>query len=104
MTHGHGHKHHGPGFTSYIVVFLALSIFTIVSFLVNGAVRAENLTPQTGFIIILSVAVVKALLVAVWFMHLIVDWGKLYFFIFPTFILGTMMMIVLLPDIVLAWK
>ncbi len=36
-------------------------------------------------------------------MHLIVDWGKLYYFIFPTFILGTMFMIVLLPDIVLTW-
>ena len=36
-------------------------------------------------------------------MHLKYDWGKLYFLIVPAFILGAMMMIVLLPDIVLAW-
>ena len=61
------------------------------------------LTSQMGFFLILGVAIVKALLVAIYFMHLIVDWGKLYYFIFATFILGTMFMIVLLPDIVLSW-
>jgi caa(3)-type oxidase subunit IV len=103
MTDHQSGEHHGPTFTTYIVVFLALSVFTIISFVVNGAVRSESLSPVTGFAIILGVAVVKALLVAVYFMHLIVDWGKLYYFIFPTFILGTMFMVVLLPDIVLAW-
>src|ERR1700729_1644465 len=97
------HHHHGPGFTTYMVVFVALSIFTIISFFVNGAVRAGQLQPHTGFLLILGVAVIKALLVATYFMHLIVDWSKLYYFIFPTFILGTMFMVVLLPDIVLAW-
>ena len=37
-------------------------------------------------------------------MHLKVDWGKLYFMIFPAFILGAMMMFVLMPDIVIAWQ
>ena len=103
MTDEHAHKHHGPGFKAYMVVFVALSIFTIISFVVNDAVRGGQLEAHTGFVIILGVAVVKALLVATYFMHLIVDWGKLYYFIFPTFILGTMFMVVLLPDIVLAW-
>lgn len=94
---------HGPSFKAYMVVFGALSIFTAISFVVNEAVRHDVLTSQMGFLLILAVAIVKALLVAIYFMHLIVDWGKLYYFIFPTFILGTMFMIVLLPDIVLAW-
>jgi len=94
---------HGPSFKAYMVVFGALSIFTVVSFVVNDAVRHDVLSSQTGFLLILAVAIVKALLVAIYFMHLIVDWGKLYYFIFPTFILGTMFMIVLLPDIVLTW-
>jgi caa(3)-type oxidase subunit IV len=94
---------HGPSFKAYMVVFGALSIFTAISFVVNDLVRNDVLTSQMGFFLILAVAIVKALLVAIYFMHLIVDWGKLYYFIFPTFILGTMFMIVLLPDIVLAW-
>jgi caa(3)-type oxidase subunit IV len=94
---------HGPSFKAYMVVFGALSIFTAVSFIINDAVRHEIITSQMGFLLITGVAVVKALLVATYFMHLIVDWSKLYYFIFPTFILGTMFMIVLLPDIVWAW-
>ena len=58
---------------------------------------------MAGFSLILGIAVCKALLVGAYFMHLTFEWGKLYFMIIPAFILGTMMMIVLLPDIVFVW-
>ena len=48
--------------------------------------------------------VVKAVLVAAFFMHLMMDWGRLYFMIIPVLILGIMMIVVLLPDIVLYWN
>ena len=38
------------------------------------------------------------------FGHLKFDWRKLYFMIVPAFILGAMMMMVFLPDMVLAWQ
>jgi cytochrome c oxidase subunit 4 len=95
----HDEHHEGPGFQAYMVVFIALSTFTAISFLVNATV-GRNLA---GLTIILSVAVVKAILVGLYFMHLVVDWGKLYFLIFPTFILAAMFITVLMPDIVLAW-
>jgi cytochrome c oxidase subunit 4 len=98
MADSHGPEHHaGPDFKAYMVVFAALSIFTAISFLVNATV-GRNLT---GLFIILSVAVIKAVLVGLYFMHLVVDWPKLYYLIFPTFILGAMFLVVLLPDIVL---
>ncbi len=103
MADSHSTEHHGPNFQAYMVVFVALSIFTAVSFLINYFVRQEALTPHAGFALIIGVAVVKAVLVGTYFMHLIVDWPKVYYLIFPTFILGTMMIVVLLPDIVLAW-
>jgi caa(3)-type oxidase subunit IV len=53
--------------------------------------------------LILGVAICKAVLVAMFFMHLKFDWARLYFMIIPVMILGTMMVVVLLPDIVLAW-
>ena len=103
MTQDHEAEHHGPAVKTYMVVFIALSIFTAVSFIVNYEVRQKVLSPEAGFALILAVAIIKAVLVGTYFMHLIVDWGKLYYFIFPTFILGAMFIIVLLPDIVLGW-
>lgn len=102
-SHDSGHHEHGLGYKQYMVVFVALCVFTAVSFVVNFGVRHEWLSPSAGFALILGVAIVKAVLVGMYFMHLYLDWGKLYFFIFPTFILGSMMMVVFLPDIVLAW-
>src|SRR5439155_18270571 len=92
----HPEHHHGPGIQAYMVVFLALSTFTAISFLVNATV-GRNIT---GLLIILAVAVIKAVLVGLYFMHLVVDWGRLYFLIFPTFILAAMFITVLIPDIV----
>src|SRR5437763_481982 len=95
-TGAHGHEVH----RAYMVVAVALCVFTASSFLFNYQVRAGHITAHTGFALILAVAVCKALLVGAYFMHLKFEWGKLYFMIVPALILGTMMMIVLLPDIV----
>jgi hypothetical protein len=82
-----------------MVVFGALSIFTAISFIVNATIGRNMM----GLTIILAVAVIKTLLVATYFMHLIVDWPKIYYLIFPTFILAAMFITVLLPDQVLGW-
>jgi caa(3)-type oxidase subunit IV len=96
-------EHHGPNLQAYMVIGLALSIFTAVSFIVNGAVRSDWISAMLGFAIILGVAVVKSLLVALYFMHLKYDWLKVGFFIVPALILGTMFFFVFMPDIVMAW-
>src|SRR5262245_31198977 len=97
-TDAHG-EHHPDPTKAYLVVFGSLAVFTAVSFLVY-----EVLPKNFSFIIILAVAVVKATLVGMYFMHLKWDWAKLYFMIVPAFILGVMMMMVLLPDGVLGWR
>jgi cytochrome c oxidase subunit 4 len=99
----HSHGHEGPTVMSYLIVFAALSVFTIVSFIANGAARSGSITAQTSFLIILGVAVIKAALVGAWFMHLKFDWGRVGFMLIPAFVLAVMMMLVLMPDIVLAW-
>jgi caa(3)-type oxidase subunit IV len=99
-TQGH---HAESGIRPYLVVFAALCIFTLISFVVNSQVTSGNITAATGFVMILGVAVVKAVLVATYFMHLLFDWGRLYFVIIPVMIMATMLVVVLLPDIVLAW-
>jgi caa(3)-type oxidase subunit IV len=104
---GHATTHdaaHDLRVKAYFTVFIALSIFTAVSFLANEAVRQGWIGGFTSFVIIISVAVIKAFLVGLIFMHLNFDWGKVYFIIVPIFILGVMMMLVLLPDIVIPWQ
>lgn len=100
MAEAHEHGHHGPNVRAYLIVFGALAVCTGLSFLVNVAFPPPHLT---GAGIIMVVAVIKATLVGMIFMHLKWDWSRLYFLIVPSFILGTMMMIVLLPDLVFAW-
>jgi caa(3)-type oxidase subunit IV len=102
----HVHVHEGPNVRAYLVIFGALAVFTLISFVANYAAHPEVgwITPYASFAIILIVAVVKAVLVAMFFMHLKWDWSRVYFMIVPVLILGTMMMFVLLPDIVLGWK
>ena len=95
--------HGGTGIRPYLVVFTALVIFTAVSFMANYAVQAGMISRAASFAIILGVAVCKAVLVAMFFMHLKYDWFRLYFMIVPVMILGAMMIIVFLPDMVLAW-
>jgi caa(3)-type oxidase subunit IV len=104
---GHATTHdaaHDMRVKAYFTVFIALSIFTAVSFLANEAVRRGWIGLHTSVAIILGVAVVKAFLVGLIFMHLKYDWGRVYFIIVPIFILGVMMMMVLMPDIVIAWQ
>src|SRR5262245_42324405 len=100
----HSEAHAGPTVKAYLVVFGALMVFTVVSFVVNFLERREFLGKGTGFTIILSVAICKAVLVAMFFMHLKFDWGRLYFVIVPVMILGVVLVVVLLPDIVLTWS
>lgn len=99
------HDHGGAGSVQpYLVVGLALSVFTAVSFIVNYFVHQKALTELQGFALILTVAVIKASLVAIYFMHLNHDYRKVGFLIVPAIILGMMMMFVLLPDTVQWWQ
>jgi len=95
--HTQAHEHHGPTFRGYMAIALVLAVCTALSFLVNQTVS----TKLAAFILILSVAIIKASLVGMYFMHLKWDWKLLYFLIVPAFILGAMMMIVLMPDILI---
>lgn len=98
------HGDHSATVKMYMAVFGALVVFTLISFVANSAARSEAISVGTSFTIILAVAVVKALLVAMFFMHLKFDWIRVYMIIIPALILGPLLVIVLLPDIVFAWR
>jgi caa(3)-type oxidase subunit IV len=98
LTHA-DHAAHGPDYKTYLTVFVALGILTLMSF---GAYELFGQGP-TSMWIILAISVAKASLVATIFMHLKFDWPRLYCIIIPVCIMAVMMMIVLLPDGILSW-
>jgi cytochrome c oxidase subunit 4 len=95
----HHGEHHGNLFKIYMIIAVVLSVATASSFIFNSMARAHIIGVVVAFVLILSVAILKATLVGMYFMHLKWDWKLLYFLIIPVFIMGTMMMVVLLPDI-----
>jgi caa(3)-type oxidase subunit IV len=101
----HDHAAHDPDalFKAYIKVFLALCVFTAVSFVCNYLVYQGVLGHLTSAAIIMAVAIVKAGCVAYIFMHLKYDWKTVYCIMVPVVIMCVMLVIVLLPDGVLGW-
>ncbi|HMP03879.1 MAG TPA: cytochrome C oxidase subunit IV family protein [Gemmatales bacterium] len=93
----HGGEHHGDMDAIYYKVFGALVVCTAVSFITVSPLWFLGAT--TGHTLVMLVAVVKALLVAMFFMHLKYDWNKLYFMFVPTLTIATLLPCVLLPDI-----
>src|SRR5262245_43255591 len=94
-------EHHGNLFRVYMIVAVALAVCTGSSFFFNRLAEREAITHFISFVLILGVAILKAVLVGLIFMHLKWDWGLVYFIIVPIFILGAMMAMVFMPDGVL---
>ena len=84
----------------YYKVFGTLLVLTLLTV----AVSYLHLPHTPAVIVALAIAALKASLVATFFMHLVLDWKKLYFMIIPALVLGVLMILVLLPDIVLIWR
>jgi caa(3)-type oxidase subunit IV len=97
----HAGEHHGPSFGTYMAVAAVLSVATISSFFFNAMAQNQTITTFTSFVLILGVAVLKATLVVMIFMHLKYDWRLLYFLLIPVCIMAVMMMVVLMPDTLL---
>ena len=102
VAHGEAHGHEGHiSDKTFMKVFGILLVCTMISFGANQLIGPQRAV--VNFIVILGVAVLKASLVVLFFMHLKIDWRKVFVFIMPTMILASVVLLVLWPDIVLAW-
>jgi cytochrome c oxidase subunit IV len=86
-----------------MTIFIVLCVCTALSFVFNEMARHDIISHMTSVVLIVLVAIIKAVCVASVFMHLKFDWGRLYCIVIPVSILAVMMVIVLLPDIVIGW-
>ncbi len=96
-TSGTGHEGHGgPG--KYIAVFVALCVLTAISFFVgsNATIMA---TPAIGWTLMMAVSCAKALLVMLFFMHLIWEANWKYVLTIPASIMSLFLLLMLFPDI-----
>ena len=93
-------SHSEPSDKLYLMIAASLGGLTIVSYLAD----LLGLPRGALILVVLSVAVVKATLVASFFMHLKFDWNKVRVMIIPALILACVLVFALLPDITLAMR
>ncbi len=97
MTETHEGHHPHP---NYLAVFGVLVVLTAVSFMTVTALWRSTMGEGAGPMVVMVVGVIKATLVAMYFMHLKYDWFKLYYMIVPALLLGTLLVCALMPDMV----
>ena len=90
--HGHG------GLSKYLAVGAALGVLTAISF-AAGSSEAIMSTPQLGWTIMIAVSCCKALLVMLFFMHLIWEANWKYVLTVPASIMSLFLLLMLVPDI-----
>ena len=99
--HGHSDPHDGEhhgGVGKYIAVFVVLCILTAISFLA-GSSQTLMATPAVGWTIMMAVSCAKALLVMLFFMHLIWEANWKYVLTIPASIMSVFMLLMLIPDV-----
>ncbi len=99
MDHEH-EAHH----VNYFYIFLALCFFTIMSVVCDLAgIKGETVMGMNGTVLlavlVLSVAVAKALCVMLFFMHLKFERNWKYVILAPTTILAIGLPLALMPDV-----
>lgn len=90
--HGHG------GLGKYLAVGAALGVLTAISF-AAGSSETIMSTPQLGWTIMIAVSCCKALLVMLFFMHLIWEANWKYVLTVPASIMSLFLLLMLVPDI-----
>lgn len=90
--HGHG------GLGKYLAVGGALAVLTAISFAAGSSPSIMN-TPQIGWTIMIAVSCAKAMLVMLFFMHLIWEANWKYVLTVPASIMSLFLMLMLVPDI-----
>src|SRR5262245_61025529 len=93
----HDEHHEAHPEPNYMGVFYILCACTVVSFITVTHFWVDNLGHESGHMVVMMVAVIKALLVAMFFMHLKWDWFRVYGMMIPTMIMGTFLVLALLP-------
>ena len=95
--HGDQHGHGGTG--KYWAVFLALCILTGASFFTYSAAWPFQDTPSVGWTFMMAVSCTKAMLVILFFMHLLWEANWKYVLTIPAAMMSLFLVCMLVPDV-----
>ena len=90
-----GYTHHGPSYRNYVVVFVGLAVLTAITV----AMSYSGLSHEVRTFLAFLIALTKACLVALIFMHLKFEKRLLAIFAVAPVILAIFFIIAIAPDI-----
>lgn len=92
------HEEHG-GLRTYVAVFVALCVLTSMSFFTVSDLWPWRDEPQVGWAFMMAVSCTKALLVVLFFMHVLWEANWKYVLTIPAAMMALFLAIMLVPDI-----
>jgi cytochrome c oxidase subunit IV len=98
-AHAHGDEHAHGGVGKYLLVFLALCGLTTMSFLTYSPAWPWRDQPQVGWAFMMAVSCTKAMLVVLFFMHVLWEANWKYVLTIPAAMMAIFLAIMLIPDI-----
>lgn len=93
----HAEGHGGPGV--YLAVFVALCVLTTMSFFTYSPLWPWRDEPQVGWAFMMAVSCTKAMLVVLFFMHVLWEANWKYVLTIPAAMMAIFLAIMLVPDI-----
>lgn len=101
QAHGHEHDedHDHGGSGKYLMVFLALCVLTGASFFTCSSFWPFKDTPSIGWAFMMAVSCTKAMLVILFFMHLLWEARWKYVLTIPAGMMSIFLMLMLVPDV-----
>lgn len=99
--HGHdAHADHGHGGVGkYVMVFIALLVLTAISFAVGNSQSLRENSPGTMWAMMMAVSCAKAMLVILFFMHILWEANWKYVLTVPASMMSIFLLLMLVPDI-----
>jgi len=91
-------EHGGGSVKQYIMVFVALCVLTSASFFTYSPYWPFQETPSVGWAFMMAVSCTKALLVMLFFMHLLWEANWKYVLTFPAAMMSVFLVLMLWPD------
>ncbi len=106
-NHGHnshGHDSHGSheghgGIAKYMYVFIALCFLTACSFFTYSSYWPWHDQPQIGWAFMMAVSCTKAMLVILFFMHVLYEANWKFVLTIPAAMMSIFLILMLVPDV-----
>ena len=95
----HGHHDAGSGIGKYLAVFVTLCVLTGASFFTYSDYWPFKDTPVVGRSFMLAVSFTKAMLVIMFFMHLLWEANWKYVLTIPATFMSLFLLLMLVPDV-----